>query len=88
MPTKLKRMTVNMENWLYDLLHEDGKRNERTDSQQMIFIAKRYYAEREQEAGLFGDQRPSRGRDWKPPFLGTPQEPAPPSKKRANQGLK
>ena len=86
MPTKKGRITTNLDRWLYDLVVEDAKREERSEAQQAAIAIKRYYLAKQHDAELFrGQQSPKKSGDV--PVYGTPPpEPGQSSKRRGNQG--
>lgn len=64
MPTKLKRVTVNVPDELYSMIHKDALFNRRPEANQVLWILDQWYAERKREMEFF---KPSQQREAKRP---------------------
>lgn len=79
MPTEAPRISVNFtdkDSGLYETVIKDADMNERSDSGQVIWVLKQYYATRKKEAEVFTPTELTEGERRKAPVFGTRQTPA------------
>lgn len=53
MPTKLPRLSVTMPQAVYDMVKRDAELNERSESSQVVWALKQYYAGMKKQVELF-----------------------------------